>query len=49
MHHVCLLVEAHPFDWQQILGLEVLERGGFSEDIIDDLVLNHFEVDHSSY
>ena len=49
MHDVCLLVEAHAFNWQQILGLEVLERGGFSEDIIDNLVLNHLEVDHSSH
>ena len=49
MHDVCLLVEAHAFNWQQILGLEVLERGGFSEDIINNLVLNHLEVDHSSY
>ena len=46
MHHVALLVEAHALDRQEVGRVEVVEGRSFAKDVIDDLVLHHFEVDH---
>jgi len=47
VHHVALFVEAHAFNGKEIATIEVFQGGGLPEDIIDDFVLDHLEVDDS--
>ena len=47
MHHIVLLVEAHAFNRQQIRCVQVLQIGRLTEDVIDDVPLDHLKVDDS--
>ena len=46
MHHVAFLVEAHTLYRQKVGQFEVSKGGGFTENVIDNFVLYHFEIDN---
>ena len=48
VHYIAFLVEAHSFDWQQELRVELTQGRRLLEHIIDDVVLHHLEGDDSS-
>jgi len=47
VHHVAFLIEAHSLDRQKIRQVEVAKGCGFTEDVVNNFVLYHFEIDHS--
>ena len=47
VHDVALLVKAHSLDLEQVWRIQIVQLCGLSEDIVDDLVLDAFEVDNA--
>ena len=48
VHYIAFLVEAHSFDWQQVLRVELAQGRRLLEHRIDNVVLHHLEGDYSS-
>jgi len=47
VHHASLPVEAHAFNWQQVLVVHLLQDGSLFEYLLDHLRLHSLEVDHT--